>query len=94
MTHSHAPKPDVMLTIVMPIVMPIAMPIVMTIMMTILMPIMMMDDLREVVESTGVVKVAVSGDDDNVLPYNFCISQVGKQAVLTVLDVKFRNKTL
>ena len=46
-----------------------------------MMTIVMMDDLREVVEPTRVVKVAVGGDDDNVLSDKFCISQVAQQAV-------------
>ena len=57
------------------------MTIMIPIVMTNILPIMMMDDLGEVVESTGVVKVAVGGDDDNVLSDKFCISQVAQQAV-------------
>ena len=61
--------------------MPIMMTIMIPIVMTNILPIMMMDDLGEVVESTRVVKVAVGGDDDNVLSDKFCISQVAQQAV-------------
>ena len=42
--------------------------------------IMVMDDLREVVESTGVVEVAVGRNDDNLFPNKFCVSQVAKKA--------------
>ena len=42
-------------------------------------------------ESTRVVKVAVSGDDDNVLPNKFCISQVAEQAVWKGLELNVKG---
>ena len=35
-------------------------------------------------KSTGVVEVAVGGDDDNNIPNKFCILQVSKEAVMKV----------
>ena len=50
----------------------------------IVMKIMMMEDLRKVVKSTRVVKVAVGGNDNNVFSNKLCVSEVAKQAIVKV----------
>ena len=53
-----------------------------------MLAMMAMANLRESMKSTRVVEVAVSGKGNNFLPNKLCVLQVGKQAVVVVIEVK------
>ena len=53
-----------------------------------MLAMMAMANLRESMKSTRVVEVAVSSNGNNLLPNKLCVLQVGKQAVVVVIEVK------
>ena len=53
-----------------------------------MLAMMAMANLRESMKSTRVVEVAVGGKGNNFLPNKLCVLQVGKQAVVVVIEVK------